>query len=439
MRRCAASPDRRDAGTIAYGRAQRSMKGSPMKKVLKWAGATLGTLVIAVGLWLAYVALSPIPSYPVPATSFPVDVTPERIANGKRHTELLCAGCHLDPETGALTGRRMPDLPTQFGESWSRNITKHPVNGIGSWTDGEIAYLLRTGVNRAGRYTPPWMVKLPNLSDEDLRDVIAFLRSDDPLVEARDVDNHESRASLLTKVLCRVAWVPFPYPSQPVVAPPPSDKVAWGRYLLTSRYLCFGCHSADFKTNDELYPEKSKGYLGGGNAMPDASGKIVYTANITTDPETGIGGWTQEQFHRAVVDGIRPDKRALRYPMAPLRALTGEEVSAMFAYLQTVPSLRNKVPSPEPYAVPPGDRGRQVYYTYGCNSCHGDTGRGRFDLVKGVANHPTDEELVAYIKHPERTKPGIEMPTWDGVIGEDEYAPLATYVRSLAARGPGPR
>ena len=41
---------------------------------------------------------------------------------------------------------------------------------------------------------------------------------------------------------------------------------------------------------------------------------------------------------------------------------------------------------------------------------------------------------VAYIKHPERTKPGIEMPTWDGVIGEDEYAPLATYVRSLAAR-----
>jgi hypothetical protein len=58
------------------------MKGSPMKKVLKWGGATLGTLVIAAGLWLAYVALSPIPSYPVPATSFHVDVTLERIANG---------------------------------------------------------------------------------------------------------------------------------------------------------------------------------------------------------------------------------------------------------------------------------------------------------------------------------------------------------------------
>ena len=269
-----------------------------MKRVLKWAGATLGTLVIAAGFWLMYVALSPIPSYPVPAISFQVDVTPERIANGKRHTQLLCAGCHFDPETGALTGRRMPDLPTQFGESWSRNITKHPVKGIGSWTDGEIAYLLRTGVNRAGRYTPPWMVKLPNLSDEDLRDVIAFLRSDDPLVAGARTSTTTSRGPASSR-RCSVAsrGVPSRIPPQPVVAPPPSDKVAWGRYLLTSRYLCFGCHSADFKTNDEP-PEKSKGYLGGGNAMPDASGKIVYTANITPDPETGIGGWTEEQFHR---------------------------------------------------------------------------------------------------------------------------------------------
>src|SRR5678815_2617411 len=38
-----------------------------------------------------------------------------------------------------------------------------------------------SGVAKDGRYTPPWMVKLPLLSDEDLKDVIAFLRSDDPM------------------------------------------------------------------------------------------------------------------------------------------------------------------------------------------------------------------------------------------------------------------
>jgi hypothetical protein len=112
----------------------------------------------------AYVALAPLPRHPVPRIEFPADLTPERVARGKRAVQTLCTNCHLDPDTGALTGKRMPDLPPQFGESWSRNITAHPVKGIGSWTDGEIAYLLRTGVSRDGRYTPPWMIKLPNTS-----------------------------------------------------------------------------------------------------------------------------------------------------------------------------------------------------------------------------------------------------------------------------------
>ena len=259
---------------------------------------------------------------------------------------MLCAACHMDSATGALTGKRMPDLPGQFGESWSRNITADPVKGIGSWTNGEIAYLLRTGIARDGRYTPPWMVKLPNASDEDLRDIIAFLRSDDPLVAARDVDDRDSKPSLLTKVLCRVAFKPLPYAALGRPRRPREDKVAYGRYLVTSRLLCFSCHSADFKTNDDLQPEKSAGYLGGGNAMPDLSGRIVHTANLTPDTETGIGGWSEAQFRRALVDGIRPDNRPLRYPMVPYRPLGDEDVAAIYAYLRTVPPIRNAVAAP---------------------------------------------------------------------------------------------
>jgi mono/diheme cytochrome c family protein len=76
-------------------------------------------------------------------------------------------------------------------------------------------------------------------------------------------------------------------------------------------------------------------------------------------------------------------------------------------------------------------QGQQVYYKYACNSCHGDSGVGLHDLRGAAKRYPTDAEIVAYIKHPERTKPGIKMPTWDGVIQEDEYAPLAAHVRSL--------
>ena len=94
--------------------------------------------------------------------------------------------------------------------------------------------------------------------------------------------------------------------------------------------------------------------------------------------------------------------------------------------------IRNKVAPPETYVVS-GDRGKQVYYAYGCNGCHGDTGNGQYDLRKGPAKYPTDDELVAWIRHPERLRPGIVMPTWDGVIKEEEYAPLVAYVRSLAS------
>jgi mono/diheme cytochrome c family protein/cytochrome c553 len=402
-----------------------------MKKLLKWLGLGLAVLVVLMAAMAAYVAATPIPSYSTQKVDFPVEVTPERVARGKLSIEMLCAGCHMDSATGGLTGKRMPDLPTQFGEAWSRNITAHPVKGIGSWTNGEIAFLLRTGITRDGRYTPPWMVKLPNASDEDLRDIIAFLRSDDAMVKAQEVDNHDSRPSFLTKALCRVAFKPFPYPTQEKTAPAPSDAVAYGRYLVNDRLLCFGCHSADFQTNNELNPELSAGYLGGGNAMPDIGGKLVHTSNLTPDAETGIGRWSVEDFRRALKDGIRPDKRPLRYPMVPYRPLADEEADAILAYLRTVPPIRNQVKPPETYVVS-GDRGKQIYYAYGCNGCHGDSGLGQYDLRKGPAKYATDDELIAWIKHPERLRPGIAMPTWDGVIQEEEYAPLVSYVRSLA-------
>lgn len=133
---------------------------------------------------------------------------------------------------------------------------------------------------------------------------------------------------------------------------------------------------------------------------------------------------------------VRPDNRPLRYPMVPFRGLTGEEVAAIFAYLRSIPPIRNRVPPPAPQAALGGERGKQIYYFYGCNGCHGDSGLGQWDLRKGPARYPTDAELIAYIKHPERFKPGIAMPTWDGVIREEEYAPLAAYVRSLAEPRP---
>jgi mono/diheme cytochrome c family protein len=315
---------------------------------------------------------------------------------------------------------------------YSQNITQDREYGIGDWTDSEIAYLLRTGIARDGRYTPPWMLKLPLLSDEDLKDVIAFLRSDDPLVRPAHVPDRPPAPSFFTKLLTRVAFKPLPYPDRPIVAPHPSDRVAYGRYLMVGKLDCYSCHSRDFAKQDALVPESSLGFLGGGNRMRDRQHNPVYTANLTPHP-SGLGSWTEEDFRRTLKLGLRPDGRPLRSPMTARPLLTDDEIGAMWAYLRTVPPLHTSWPSPFPETVEKADAGRAVFRRYGCPSCHGEDGAGTHDLRKGVANHATDESLIAYIRHPERTKPGVAMPTWDGTIEEHEYAPLARFLRTLAA------
>ncbi len=402
-----------------------------MKRFLKYAAASIAALLLAVAGALLVINARSIPYYPPGKIDLKVEVTPERVDRGRHTAQMLCAGCHLDNATSTLAGKPMLDVPAQFGSSHSANITSDPETGIGSWTDGEIAYLLRTGVRRDGRYTPPWMVKLPLMADEDLKDIIAFLRSDDPLVRPVKAKRPACRPSLFTKVLARVAFKPLPYPQTPIAAPDPADTIALGRYLVQGRAVCYPCHSADFAKLDEAVPERSAGYLGGGNAMPDLTGRIVKTANITPDQETGIGKWSEDQFVRLLRSGVRPDATVIAYPMVPYPELSDAEARAIFAYLRTVPPIKNAVPRTAATTVAGTDAGPAAYYRYGCNGCHGDTGVGLYDLRKGASDFATDEALIAYIKHPETYKPGVKMPTWDGVIAEADYAPLATHVRAL--------
>jgi hypothetical protein len=201
-----------------------------------------------------------------------------------------------------------------FGEVYSTNITQDRTHGIGAWTYGEIAYLLRTGVTRDGRYTPPWMLKLPLLADEELRDLIAFLRSDDPLVRPVAVASQPTKPSFLAKVLTRTVFKPLPWPAAPLAAPPPDDRVEYGRYLVTAKLRCHECHSEDPGTVNTTEPEKSAGYLGGGYAMKDRDGHTVYSTNLTPDRATGLGAWTEDQFRRTLKMGIRPDGRPTPVP-----------------------------------------------------------------------------------------------------------------------------
>jgi mono/diheme cytochrome c family protein len=113
--------------------------------------------------------------------------------------------------------------------------------------------------------------------------------------------------------------------------------------LANGLFACFACHSADFKTMNTQVPELSGGFYGGGNPMLNYDGELVPSANLTMDKETGLGNWTKEQFREATKYGKNPKGGPLYYPMFPHTTLTDGEVDAMWAYLQTVPVLKNQV------------------------------------------------------------------------------------------------
>src|SRR5204862_1098917 len=135
-----------------------------------------------------------------------------------------------------------------------------------------------TGIKRDGQYAPPWMAKLPHMADEDINSIIAFLRSDDPLVSAATTPDFPCQPSFLSKFLCAVAFKPMKMPEHKIEMPDTNNAVALGKYLVYG-LDCFSCHSADFKSNNYEEPSKSVGFMGGGNKMSNEKGKEMVSLN----------------------------------------------------------------------------------------------------------------------------------------------------------------
>lgn len=319
-------------------------------KALKIIGIILGMVVLVVIAFALYVNLRGIPHYEAEDPGVTVTIDSAKIANGKRLSSMLCKDCHYNPATDKFTGIKISDAALeQFGVIYSQNITQDKDYGIGNWTDGQLLWLLRTGILRNGRYTPPYMPKLPHMSDYDVESIIAFLRSNDPWVMPAAVPDTQTTPSFLTKFLSAVAFKPLDYPSHAISGPDTTNPVAFGKYIVTGMLDCYPCHSADFKTMNVEVPEKSEGFLGGGNVVGvNAEGQKMQSANITPDKETGIGNWTVDQFVQCIRFGQKPDGTQLSMPMVPLPQLTDKEARAIYAYLMQVPPIKNKITNPVP-------------------------------------------------------------------------------------------
>ena len=111
------------------------------------------------------------------------------------------------------------------------------------------------------------------------------------------------------------------------------DIVERGKYLLFAGG-CISCHTEDV---DDAVP------LAGGRAMESPFGTF-YSPNITPDPETGIGNWSDDDFVNAFWEGISP-RGEHYFPAFPYTSYTGvsrDDLLAMKAHLFSLESVRKK-------------------------------------------------------------------------------------------------
>ena len=120
-----------------------------------------------------------------------------------------------------------------------------------------------------------------------------------------------------------------------------------GRYLVETIAACGNCHTP--KGPDG--PVKGR-ELAGGFVIEEPPFRAV-ASNITPDPETGTGRWSDAEIALAIREGRRPDGSLIGPPMpfAFYRGLADADVAAMVAYLRSVPPVHNAVAKSE-YRMP---------------------------------------------------------------------------------------
>jgi len=128
---------------------------------------------------------------------------------------------------------------------------------------------------------------------------------------------------------------------------PATVNATRGKYLATAVLGCGDCHTTPQENGlPSFNPED---YLAGGRAfvVPFGGGTQKFFArNLTSDKETGLGNWTDDQIKRALTKGIDDQGDAL-FPVMPYYVfanISDEDVESIVRFLRTLPAKHNPIP-----------------------------------------------------------------------------------------------
>lgn len=359
-----------------------------------------------------------------------------------------CVACHTAPGGKPYAGG-LP-VATPVGPIFSTNITPSKTAGIGNDTLQQFSDAVRQGIRADGKRLYPAMpyTAYAQLTDADVQALYAYF-----MHGVQPVDSQPPRTHLpfpFDVRLSMAAWNALFLDRKPF-APDSSKSAEWNRgaYLVRGLTHCGTCHTP----RNLMMAEEPSRFLAG------ASLGTWFAPNITSDPDSGIGNWSEQALVDYLRTGHAPGKAQAGGPMAEaidnsLRHLTDADLAAVAIYLKTVPALRDPADSKPvdawgaAYADLAGIRGKalpkgpddmsgpQLYDAY-CATCHQDRGQGSFDgglpplfhnTATGRAN--TDNLVMAILDgirwHTDGS--GVHMPGFANELSDREIATLGNYL-----------
>lgn len=227
-----------------------------------------------------------------------------------------CGDCH-----GADLGGGVMMDAAPMGRWLGPNLT----TGAGSVTvdygAADWDRIVRHGIRRDGTAAVMPSEDYLRMSDQELSDIVAYIRSLPPVDEAVPERTMGPVARMLMatgRMDLSATRIDHERPHA-TLPPEPGVNLAFGEHLAA---VCVGCHGTDY----------AGGPIGADPSWPDA-------ANLTPHPD-GLAGWTPADFVRALREGVGRDGTELQEPMTyvmgPARQMTDVELEAMFLYLQSL-------------------------------------------------------------------------------------------------------
>jgi len=415
-----------------------------MKKSIRWVGGVaVAGLLLAAG-YAAVEAFRPAGDEPgEPVSGAPASLqTP--VARGEYLARAAdCIACHSTTGGKELAGGVAFNLP--FGVIYSTNITADRETGIGSWTDDEFVRAVRQGVSPRGHLYPAMpYTSYTQLSRNDILAIKAYLFSRESVKQA----NTSNKLSFPFNQRWAIAlWnIAFFREHRTPVSEAKSSDWNRGAYLATALGHCAECHTP----RNFAYGLSRARTLSGG----DIQGWLA--PNITNDPATGIGRWTDSQLMDYFSTGHAAGRSSASGPMGEvvehsLQYLTNSDLHALIAYLRTVSPVRTEQGSavnlqaesatassaavPASSAMLAGDHGAMLFAS-DCAGCHQWNGKGRQSVYASLVGSTAVNDLrgrnvIQVVLRGTQIKIGPNeevMPGFGGRYSDADVAAVTNFV-----------